>query len=193
MRVGAAVGAGVLAVALTACGAAGSVAPASSPSATGASSSSTDDVPTFALLPESVLAPVPPLTYQQSATADQQLVLSGAKPAIAAVFAGGIARSLLYQGQQVGGVELYRFSRAVKPADRDSFVPFMVQGFAQVPPQPAKLGTVSVQRADGARGTGGVVYGWAHGEDVVLAWGNDADAARRIATEYLQVSGVASG
>ena len=162
-------------------------APASSPAASSPAASSS--APTsFAVLPESVLADMSPLVYTTPAGADAGMVAQGAKPAVSSVFAGGISRELSYQGKAVGGVELYRFLPAVAADARAKFVPLMVQSFAQVTPTATKLGTTSVEVADGARGTTITAVGWAKGDDVVLVWAQGVPATQQIAQQYLAQS-----
>jgi hypothetical protein len=160
-----------------------SAATASTPEASPTSSSS------FALLPESVLADMSPLVYSTPAGADAAMVAQGAKPAVNAVFSGGISREFSYQGKSVGGVELYRFSPLVAADARAKFVPLMVTSFAQITPTPGQLGSTTVQVADGARGTGITAIGWTRGEDVVLVWATGVPATQQIAQQYLAQSG----
>jgi len=164
--------------------------PASStatPSSASPSSSSTSAT-AFALLPDSVLAPMTPLVYSAPAGADAGMVAQGAKPAVNAVFSGGISRELTYQGKTVGGVDLYRFSSTVPADARAKFVPLMVQSFAQVAPKPGTLAGTSVEVADGARGTDVSVVGWSQGDDVVLVWAQGVPATQQIAAQYIAQS-----
>ncbi len=142
----------------------------------------------FALLPESVLAAMPPLTYSTPAGADQAMAANGIKPSISAVFTGGVSRELVYQGKTVGGVELYRFGARVPADSRAKFVPLMVGSFAQKAPTAGKLGTTAVQVADGARGTAITVVGFTQGDDVVLVWGSGVPATQQLASEYILTS-----
>lgn len=144
---------------------------------------------TFAVLPESVLAPMTPLGYTDPAGADAGMVAQGANPAVSAVFSGGISREFTYQGTTVGGVELYRFDPSVPADSRARFVPLMVQSFAKVTPTATTLGTTPVQVADGARGTAVTAIGWTKGDDVVLVWAQGVPATQQIAQEYLAQSG----
>ena len=159
-----------------------SSAAASSPSATSTPTSA------FALLPESVLAPMSPLVYSSPAGADAGMVAQGAKPAVNAVFGGGISREMTYQGKTVGGVELYRFDTGVPADARAKFVPLMVQSFAQVAPKPTTLAGTKVEVADGARGTDVSVVGWTQGDDVVLVWAQGLPATQQIAAQYIAQS-----
>jgi len=154
-----------------------------------ASSASTAPTGTFAVLPESVLAPMTPLVYTAPAGADAGMVAQGANPAVSTVFSGGISREFTYQGQTVGGVELYRFDPRVPADSRARFVPLMVQSFARVTPTSTTLGTTPVQVADGARGTSVTAIGWTKGDDVVLVWAQGVPATQQIAQEYLAQSG----
>ena len=167
----------------TATAAPGSSSPAPSSSSAAPSSSSS-----FALLPESVLAAMTPLVYSTPAGADAGMVAQGAKPAVNAVFGGGISREMTYQGMTVGGVELYRFDAGVPADARAKFVPLMVQSFAQVAPKPSTLAGTKVQVADGARGTDVSVVGWAQGDDVVLVWAQGLPATQQIAAQYIAQS-----
>ena len=179
----------VTALALAACGssATGSAA-TSSPAGTGASSPAATGSASFALLPESVLTPLPPLVYSAPTGADAAMVAQGAKPAVNAVFRGGISREFTYQGKTVGGVELYRFDPVVPADARAKFLPLMVQGFAQVTPKADTLAGTKVQVADGARGTAISVVAWTRGEDLVLIWGQGLPATQQIAAQYIAQS-----
>lgn len=183
-----------LALALAGCAASsqtpaqGSSASAGSATATaapGAGPSSPAPSRTFAVLPESVLTPLPPLTYTTPAGAEAEMVAQGAQPAVNAVFRGGISREFVYQGTTVGGVELYRFDPVVPASTRETFVPLMVQSFARVTPTPGTLGTTKVQVADGARGTALSVVGWTKGDDVILVWAQGVPATEQIAAQYI--------
>jgi hypothetical protein len=174
---------------LAACGTpSGSPTPVATASATSSPAASSSASASFALLPESVLADMKPLVYTTPAGADAGMVAQGAKPAVNSVFAGGISREMSYQGKAVGGVELYRFRTDVAADARAKFVPLMVQSFAQVTPTRTTLGTASVEVADGARGTDITAVGWAHGDDVVLVWGQGVAATEQIAQQYLAQS-----
>jgi len=173
-------------------------APAGTPSSTAsgptivgptASGSASAGGASFAILPDSVLAAIPPLTYGRDANADQVMAANGAQPTVNAVFSGGISRSLLYNGQSVGGIELYRFGPSVTADGRAHYVPLMVESFAQVTPKPGTLRGTSVEVADGARGTAVSVIGWAKGEDVVLVWASGITETQKIAAEYLKLTG----
>lgn len=142
----------------------------------------------FAVLPESVLTPVPPLTYASDPTADVQMAAQGAAPAVSRVFLGGVARTLVYKGSDVGGVQLYRFAPTVPQSGRAAYVPLMVQGFAQVVPAASTLAGQDVAIADQVRGTTTAAIGWWHGDDVVIVWATGMLAAQQIATEYIQRS-----
>jgi hypothetical protein len=184
--------AAVLVLALAGCasasGSVSSSASAPAPSASTRASSPTTTSASFAVLPESVLAAMAPLVYSTPAGADAAMIAQGAKPSVNAVFSGGISREFSYQGKSVGGVELYRFGTAVPADARAKFVPLMVSSFAQVTPTPGKLGSTSVQVADGARGTGITVIGWTRGSDVVLVWATGVPATQQIAQQYLAQS-----
>jgi hypothetical protein len=189
---GAAVPALALVLAVTGCsgsspGPRASSAPGSTPA--GPVAPSATAAAAFAVLPESVLTPLPPLTYTTPAGADAGMVAQGAKPAVNAVFNGGISRELTYQGKAVGGVELYRFGADVPADARERFVPLMVQSFAQVTPTAGTLGTTKVQVADGARGTTITVVGWTKGDDVILVWAQGVPATEQIAAQYIAQSG----
>ena len=179
-----------LVLALTGCSGSGPAPVASSTSATTPAAPATAAATAaFAVFPESVLTPLPPLTYTTPAGADAGMVAQGARPAVNAVFSGGISRELSYQGKTVGGVELYRFGASVPADARARFVPLMVQSFAQLTPTPGTLGTTKVQVADGARGTTVTVVGWTKGDDVVLVWGQGVPATEQIAAQYIAQSG----
>jgi hypothetical protein len=129
-----------------------------------------------------------PLVYTAPSGADAGMVAQGAKPAVNAVFSGGISRELTYQGKAVGGVDLYRFSSTVPADARAKFVSLMVQSFAQVTPKPGTLAGTSVEVADGARGTDVSVVGWTQGDDVVLIWAQGVPATQQIAAQYIAQS-----
>jgi hypothetical protein len=158
------------------------------PSSPAPSSSASSSSSSFALLPESVLAAMTPLVYSTPPGADAGMVAQGAKPAVNAVFSGGISREMTYQGKTVGGVELYRFDASVPTDARATFVPLMVQSFAQVAAKPSTLAGTKVQVADGARGTDVSVVGWSQGDDVVLVWGQGLPATQQIAAQYIAQS-----
>ncbi|MBI1376096.1 MAG: hypothetical protein GC157_01215 [Frankiales bacterium] len=171
---------------------AASTAPAGSPTAIGPTvpgpTSASASAVGFAVLPESVLTPVPPLTYASDPTADVQMAAQGAAPAVSRVFLGGVARTLVYKGSDVGGVQLYRFAPTVPQSGRAAYVPLMVQGFAQVVPAASTLAGQDVAIADQVRGTTTAAIGWWHGDDVVIVWATGMLAAQQIATEYIQRS-----
>ena len=189
----------VVASALTACAGASpssaasgtpgssSAAPSASSASASASASSTGSS-SFTLLPESALTAMAPLTYATAAGADAGMAAQGAKPAVNAVFSGGISRELTYQGKTVGGVELYRFGTTVPADARAKFVTLMVQSFAQVTPTPGTLAGTPVEVADQARGTTVTVVGWTQGDDVVLVWAQGVPAVQQIATQYISQS-----
>jgi len=184
----------VAVTALSACGgsststtASDSPAPSSATPSSASPSSPTSST-AFALLPDSVLAPMTPLVYTTPAGADAGMVAQGAKAAVNAVFSGGISRELTYQGKTVGGVDLYRFTSSVPADARAKFVPLMVQSFAQVTPKPGTLAGTSVEVADGARGTDVSVVGWTQGDDVVLVWAQGVPATQQIAAQYIAQS-----
>ena len=161
--------------------------PSSSPVSTASASSSG----AFAILPQSVLADLSPLVYASAVGADAGMAAQGAKPAVNAVFRGGVSRELTYEGKTVAGVDLYRFNADVPADTRAKMVPLMVQSFAQVAPTAGKLGNATVQVADGARGSAVTVIGWTHGDDVVLVWSQGLAATQQIAQQYLTVTGAA--
>ena len=172
----------------TATAAPGSSGAAPSSSSTAPAPSESSSSSSFALLPESVLASMTPLVYSTPPGADAGMVAQGAKPAVNAVFSGGISREMTYQGKTVGGVELYRFDAGVPADARAKFVPLMVQSFAQVAPKPSTLAGTKVQVAEGARGTDVSVVGWSQGDDVVLVWGQGLAATEPIAARYIAQS-----
>jgi hypothetical protein len=163
--------------------------PSSSPVSTASPSASSSGA--FAILPQSVLADLSPLVYASAVGADAGMAAQGAKPAVNAVFLGGISRELTYEGKTVAGVDLYRFNADVPADTRAKMVPLMVQSFAQVAPTAGKLGKATVQVADGARGSAVTVIGWTHGDDVVLVWSQGLAATQQIAQQYLTVTGAA--
>ncbi len=139
----------------------------------------------FALLPGPVLSALTPLVHEADPLADIAMAASGAQATVSAVFAGGISRTLDYQGKTVGGVEIYRFTDTVPAAGREQFVPLMVDCFAQKACTPSTLAGTKVEVADRARTTNITVVGWTHGQVVVIVWANGVRATQQIAQHYV--------
>ena len=129
-----------------------------------------------------------PLIYKSDPKADMAMAASGAQATVNAVFAGGISRTLDYNGKTVGGVEIYRFNSSVPADGRATFVPLMVDSFAQKASTPSTLGTTPVQVADQARNTDITVVGWTHGQDVIIVWASGVPATQQIAQQYMAQS-----
>ena len=158
------------------CGCAGASPSAASPPIVSAS-------PAFSTLQPSVLPPVPPFSYSDSADSQQSLE-RGRVGRVSSAFSGGVSRDLLLEGQVVGGVLFYRFAPHVASSERVHFPPMIVYTFAGASPHQAKVGGQVVQRVD-RTAYGRTVIGWTHNDYVVVVWTRDLKVATTYAGDYI--------
>lgn len=183
--------------ALTACGSGGaadapssSPAAASSPAASSGSASPTASLQPFEVLPESELAVVPNFAYVAADGQDQQVAAQGAKEAVNAAFSGAISRQMLYNGQEVGGVQLWRFRGTPSVTVQVQLLTFMVGGFGGREAVTGTLNGVPVAQVENARGSQITGVGFLTGKDLVLVWSQGTEAAQKLAFAYMQSAGI---
>jgi hypothetical protein len=197
----AAVSAGLVAVALLA-GCGGS-ADAPDPSPTAATSAPDDataspsasgspavSLQPFDVLAESDLPILPNFAYIADAGQDDAIRTQGTKESINLAFSGAVARQLLYQGQQVGGVQVWRFRGEPSVSTQVQLLTFMVGGFGGREPVTGTLNGVPVAQVERAQGSDVAAVGFLTGTDLVVVWSQGAEAAQRLAVTYLAAAGV---
>lgn len=196
----------VLAAALLTAGCSGSAA--DEPSATASSSTSTSSsassdpstgpsaspsgtvVDTFEILPDSVLAVLPDFAYVTADGQDDQVKSQGANPSVARVFSGAIARQLMYGGQEVGGVQVWRFRDDVPVSAKAQLLTFMVGGFGGKEAVTGTLNGVPVAQVEQARNSQITAVGFLTNTDMILVWSAGTEAAQRLAVLYMAASGL---
>lgn len=200
-RSAAVVGAVALAgVALTGCGGSPDgtgAAPTASPSTersasasgTGSSTPSISLQP-FEVLAESDLAVLPDFAYLADPGQDDAIRTQGTKESINLAFSGAIARQLLYKGQQVGGVQVWRFRDEPSVSTQVQLLTFMVGGFGGREPVTGTLNGVPVAQVENAQGSDIAAVGFLTGTELVVVWSKGAEAAQRLAVTYLAAAGV---
>lgn len=165
---------------------AGPSAPASaSPSGSGAAAEDT-----FEILPESVLAPMPNFAYVAADGQDGQIAKQGEAPSVKRTFSGAIARQLLYSGQEVGGVQVWRFRDDVPLSAKAQLLTFMVGGFGGSEPVTGTLNGVPVAQVEQARGSQITAIGFLTNTEMILVWSAGTEAAQRLAVGYMAAAGV---
>lgn len=190
----------VLAAALALAGCSSSSDEAPSASATsstpGTSSSSASPSPsgtvidTFEILPESVLATLPNFAYVAADGQDDQVRSQGANASVARVFSGATARQMLYAGQEVGGVQVWRFREDVPLSAKAQLLTFMVGGFGGKEATTGILNGVPVAQVEQARQSQIAAVGFLTNTDMILVWSAGTEAAQRLAVTYMAAAGV---
>jgi hypothetical protein len=172
--------------ATTSPGATGSASP-TSPSASGSPAVSLQP---FEILAESDLPILPNFAYIADAGQDDAIRTQGTKESINLAFSGAIARQLLYQGQQVGGVQVWRFRGEPSVSTQVQLLTFMVGGFGGREPVTGTLNGVPVAQVENAQGSDIAAVGFLTGTELVVVWSQGAEAAQRLAVTYLAAAGV---
>jgi hypothetical protein len=173
--------------------AASSSAPSSSPST---SASATPEGPagpvtdTFEILPESALAVLPNFAYVAADGQDSQIAQQGAQPSVKRTFSGAIARQMLYAGQEVGGVQVWRFREDVPITAKAQLLTFMVGGFGGSEPVTGTLNGVPVAQVEKARGSQITALGFLTNTDMILVWSQGTEAAQRLSVTYMAAAGL---
>lgn len=167
-------------------------APASSGAAASASpsGSAAGAQDTFEILPESVLAKIPDFAYVAADGQDDQVAKQGAQETVKRTFSGAIARQLLYSGQEVGGVQVWRFREDVPITAKAQLLTFMVGGFGGSEPVTGTLNGVPVAQVEKARGSQITALGFLTNTDMILIWSAGTEAAQRLAVTYMAAAGL---
>jgi len=166
---------------------ASSSAAAPSASASGSGAAAQD---TFEILPESVLAPMPNFAYVAADGQDGQIAKQGEAPSVKRTFSGAIARQLLYSGQEVGGVQVWRFREDVPISAKAQLLTFMVGGFGGAEPVTGTLNGVPVAQVEQARGSQITAIGFLTNTEMILVWSAGTEAAQRLTVGYMAAAGV---
>jgi hypothetical protein len=161
----------------------------SSPSAPSTSTAASALKP-FTVLPDSELAVIPNFAYVAAAGQDEQVAGQGQKEAVNAAFSGAISRQMLYTGQEVGGVQLWRFRDKPSVSTQVQLLTFMVGGFGGAAPTTGTLNGVPVALVENARGSQITGVGFLTGQDLILVWSQGTEAAQRLAYSYMQAAGI---
>ncbi len=187
-------------LALTGCSSASGDAAASgsasaSPSTSDTASASgspaaSSTVKPFVILPESELAILPNFAYVAAEGQDDQVKTQGTNDTVARVFAGAVARQLVYAGTEVGGVQLWRFRDDVPVSTKAQLLTFMVGGFGGKEATTGTLNGIPVAQVEQARNSQITALGFLTGEDMVLVWSAGTEAAQRLAVTYMAASGI---
>lgn len=190
----------VLVAALAGCSSSDGTAGASASAPTQASSSAPATVSpsgsaagaqdTFEILPESVLAPIPGFAYVAAEGQDGQIAKQGEAPSVKRTFSGAIGRQLLYSGQEVGGVQVWRFREDVPISAKAQLLTFMVGGFGGSEPETGTLNGVPVAQVEQARGSQVTAIGFLTDTDMILVWSQGTQAAQSLAVAYMAAAGV---
>jgi hypothetical protein len=168
-------------------------APASSSPSTSASPEATASGganDTFEILPESALAVLPNFAYVAADGQDSQIATQGAQPSVKRTFSGAIARQMLYAGQEVGGVQVWRFREDVPISAKAQLLTFMVGGFGGSEPVTGTLNGVPVAQVEKARGSQITALGFLTNTDMILIWSAGTEPAQRLAVAYMAASGL---
>jgi hypothetical protein len=167
-------------------GATGSASPVSpSPSSSPAIS-----LQPFELLTEADLPVLPDFAYIADPGQDDAIRTQGTKESINLAFSGAVARQLLYRGQQVGGVQVWRFRGEPSVSTQVQLLTFMVGGFGGREPVTGTLNGVPVAQVENAQGSDIAAVGFLTGTELVVVWSKGAEAAQRLAVTYLAAAGV---
>ncbi|MFC6238499.1 hypothetical protein [Longivirga aurantiaca] len=193
----------VLAAALLTAGCSGSAAgePSATASSTSASTSpepttspsaspSGTAVDTFEILPESALATLPDFAYVTADGQDGQVQSQGANPSVSRVFSGAIARQLMFGGQEVGGVQVWRFRDDVPVTAKAQLLTFMVGGFGGKEAVTGTLNGVPVAQVEQARKSQITAVGFLTNTDMILVWSAGTEAAQRLSVLYMAAAGL---
>lgn len=173
-------------------------APASSSPSTSASTSAsaTPEGPagpvadTFEILPESVLAVLPNFAYVAADGQDSQVAKQGEQASVKRTFSGAIARQMLYAGQEVGGVQVWRFREDVPITAKAQLLTFMVGGFGGSEPVTGTLNGVPVAQVEKARGSQITALGFLTNTDMILIWAPGTKPAQTLAVTYMAAAGL---
>jgi len=165
--------------------AASSPAPESSPT-----SSSGVVLKPFEVLPDSELAAMPDFAYVEQEGQDDQVAAQGRKESINLAFQGAVARQLLYKGQEVGGIQMWRFRDGTSVSAQVQLLTFMVGGFGGKEATTGTLNGVPVAVVENAQGSQIAGVGFLTGTDMILVWSQGTQAAQSLAVAYMAAAGV---
>jgi hypothetical protein len=184
---------------LAGCSSEPSAAPSSAPSSPAASSPGTaSPQPTislqaFEVLPDSVLPTIPDFAWVAADGQDQQVLAQGAQESVNLAFSGALARQMMYAGEEVGGVQVWRFREGTPVSGQVQLLQYMVGGFGGqgTTPVTGTLNGVPVVQVEKARGSQVTGVGFLTGTDMVLVWSQaGTKAAQSLAVAYLGAAGV---
>lgn len=144
----------------------------------------------FEVLPDSELAAVPDFAYVSQEGQDDQVAAQGKKESINLAFQGAVARQMLYKGQEVGGIQLWRFRDDTSVSSQVQVLTFMVGGFGGKDATTGTLNGVPVALVENAQGSQITGVGFLTGTDMVLVWSQGSEAAQRLAVAYMAAAGV---
>lgn len=144
----------------------------------------------FEVLPDSELAAVPDFAYVAQEGQDDQVAAQGKKESINLAFQGAVARQMLYKGQEVGGIQLWRFRDNTSVSSQVQVLTFMVGGFGGKDATTGTLNGVPVALVENAQGSQITGVGFLTGTDMVLVWSQGSEAAQRLAVAYMAAAGV---
>ena len=170
--------------------------PAPSASATGSGTASPEPsitLKSFEVLPESVLPKIPNFAWVAADGQDDQVLAQGQQPSVNLAFSGALARQMLYSGQEVGGVQVWRFRDDTPVSGQVQLLQYMVGGFGGqgTTPVTGTLNGVPVVQVEKARGSDVTGVGFLTGTDMVLVWSQaGTKAAQSLAVAYLGAAGV---
>ena len=114
----------------------------------------------------------------------------GRKESINLAFQGAVARQLLYKGQEVGGIQMWRFRDGTSVSAQVQLLTFMVGGFGGKEATTGTLNGVPVAVVENAQGSQIAGVGFLTGTDMILVWSQGGEAAQRLAVTYMAAAGV---